>query len=158
MRSDLYRLAREFRGGIERYCRTLPSALAMLQEGLGLHNGFPNQCCYDSSLLLARFLKEHRIAGIRLTITNSHTWLLVSGWIIDVTGDQEMLKELNLQPVEVTRWNDSRYKDLQKMFEVWTADYRQLYASEPDIIEILDQAYSDILTYTRRTKKIPIPL
>jgi hypothetical protein len=53
---------------------------------------FPKQCCDVASLLLAYhlqaqgFLKVERVLG-RLG-EESHVWLVVDGWIVDITADQ----------------------------------------------------------------------
>lgn len=61
-------------------------------------NHFPRGCCGDASDLLGEYLLEH---GVQSTYVcgnrdfddpeegvQSHAWLLVNGWIADITGDQ----------------------------------------------------------------------
>lgn len=59
---------------------------------------FPNGCCDDASILLARYLHDHDVMVKRaygvfcsggFQETRSHVWLLADGGtIIDITGDQ----------------------------------------------------------------------
>jgi hypothetical protein len=87
METHLTDLARAFRVAIEH---------SDLSEDPVLRR-FPKGACGDSSLLLAKFLREHGFDGIEYVLTRSqhghgpcgtHAWLEVGGFIVDVTADQ----------------------------------------------------------------------
>jgi hypothetical protein len=79
----LKRLAYQFRKAILR-CEVgkLPISL----------KSFPIASCGDASLLLGKYLQQNGITDVRYISgwndTGSHAWLLVDGFIVDITADQ----------------------------------------------------------------------
>jgi hypothetical protein len=140
-RQFLYKLASSFRYRLEMYTRNLPT---YKPYDVHITREFPNGCCYDTCLLLGRFLRENGVRKISCVVTNSHAWLLVQGFIVDITGDQELFSEVGLKSVEVVIAQDPRYKDLQQMYEVISYDYRELYRSQPLIIMQFNKVYREI--------------
>ncbi|MDZ7322019.1 transglutaminase domain-containing protein [Kosakonia sacchari] len=76
---------------------------------------FPVGCCGDTSELLAYLLYQqfgiaselvsgrykdfdHRSPASGLSNGNSHAWLVVNGWIVDLTADQFKDRGYNLPP------------------------------------------------------------
>ncbi|MCL6354315.1 hypothetical protein EXT68_02125 [Pectobacterium parmentieri] len=90
-------------------------------------SNFPVGCCGDTSKLLAYLLYQqfgivpelvsgryndfdHRSPACGLSNGNSHAWLVVNGWIVDLTADQFNDRGYNLPPVLITL--DTRFHDL----------------------------------------------
>jgi len=75
-------------------CEKFRSAIEVNKEKLGIEwfSRFPRGCCGDTSLILAKYLDEKRF-GVAYYVPGmlgpqSHGWLELDGWIIDITADQ----------------------------------------------------------------------
>jgi hypothetical protein len=122
-------LATEFRAKMEKYCSSLKGPY-----GLSLSREFPDGCCHDTSLLLARYLREYGVQDISCVLSVQHAGLLVGDWFVDITGDQ--FGEGFLQ-VEVVERSDARYRHMiHKMgSRRVSADYRQY---DPELVSLFD--------------------
>lgn len=108
-----------------RFCTDVRSALELAgTEGIHDDNSslsksdFPEGCCGDTTDLLAYLINEQfgelalKRSGVyydhikpdpRLRNENSHAWLELSGYIIDLTADQFNDREFSNAPVMVTK-------------------------------------------------------
>jgi hypothetical protein len=140
-KEELLSLAKEFRSKMEAFIADLqynhPHGLTLIRE-------FPFGCCHDTSLLLARFLREQGVKRIKCVITSQHAFLQVIEWYVDITGDQFGKEFL---PVEVVERSDPRYRQmiLKTRPRRASADYRQY---ETELIQAFDAVYAEIMGLT----------
>lgn len=79
---------------------------------------FPNGCCSDTSLMLGRYLddkqygKAYHVSGI--LGHNSHAWLELDGWIIDITADQFAEVDESIIVAKETYFHN-RFEDVEKV-------------------------------------------
>lgn len=132
---ELRHLATQFRAAI---VRTEPRMRSICLEE------FPHGACGDASLLLGEFLNEQGIAECEIVsgrlpgTQQTHAWLEVDGFIIDITADQ-----FGKLPVIVTRdhtWH-RRFRLVSRDAVRLDADEGVLY---DDSWVTLQQAYEHI--------------
>jgi hypothetical protein len=130
----LYQLAERFREALLACPKdTLPPYLRKKLER------FPAECCDFASMLLAHFLRDQGLRGIERVFGNhdneTHVWLEVDGFIVDITPSQFRSVDEPVIVVESTKpaWHSK--------FDVQS---RQPACPREAVKEEVEQAYAAI--------------
>ncbi len=140
----LFKLATNFRQALLQ-CPTNEFS-AFLRKYL---HEFPKQSCDVASLLLAYYLRDcgfkeiDRIFGY--LNNESHVWLEISGWIIDITADQFL--EVNRDPVVVVH-------AMSKWYSNFVVQSREVAYPLAKARPEYEQAYLDIKSWMERNRAV----
>jgi len=140
IKTNLYELAKNFRCAL----LTCPrDKFSRFQRKCLL--SFPKQACDVASLLLAYYLRDRGFQDIERVLgcldSESHVWLEVDGWIVDITADQFPGVDDPVIVVEATRksWHSNFIEQSRgrayPLEKVRTA-YEQAYTEIKNRIEL----------------------
>jgi hypothetical protein len=121
---------------------------------------FPIECCDDASMILAAYLTDNGFSGAELVIgsspdINSHAWLLLDGYIIDITADQFNERGYS-NPVAIISNNSVFHSSFDNTESNGEADFRtQLIRFNcPRLISEFKICYRDIQSWLVASKAV----
>lgn len=121
----LHLLATTFRTALEAMGREGFKHIELTLAASFIYGRFPSGCCDDASILLAKYLDSEDYQEVSLIAGSdggdnqelpSHVWLVVDGFIVDITADQFNSEGYTLAPVIVTQHSDfhASFKQIDK--------------------------------------------